>query len=265
MKKWASIIAGVVLVVLLFGGISGYAKSVTQKISARFANIQLIINGKAVETKAEPFIYNGNVYAPVATVANALGIQQEWDNRTPAVRFSDTDTPLQGDDAEHGCQFSAMGKDQVYLITCGRGAARPDGFYLQDHGKRVRFPFTGETIIESVSPFVSLVDPGKSNELIIQERDTRNYSKVYLTVYSYQDGQFTRIDALQNEAATFDRLGRSEFILSNDGGETVYLVETHGEGQNVQVATKMYRWDRENLKYQAMAESESASAKGTRQ
>ncbi|WP_429815338.1 stalk domain-containing protein [Brevibacillus porteri] len=50
----------------------------------------MIVNDQVVKTKAEPFIYNGNVYAPVATVANALGIKQEWDNKTPAVRFSGT-------------------------------------------------------------------------------------------------------------------------------------------------------------------------------
>ncbi|MET3292768.1 UNVERIFIED_CONTAM: hypothetical protein ABID98_005465 [Brevibacillus sp. OAP136] len=78
------IILPLLAVSLAFGG-SSYAKSLTEKISARFANIKLIVNGKTIDTKAEPFIYNGNVYAPVA---NKLGIKQDWDNKTPAVRFS---------------------------------------------------------------------------------------------------------------------------------------------------------------------------------
>lgn len=256
MKKWSSIFAGLMCVALISVGTSGFAKSLTQKISARFANIQLIVNGETVETKAEPFIYNGNVYAPVATIANALGIGQEWDNGTPAVRFSHT--PLEGDDAEHQCGFSSMGKDQVFLLGCARGTARPDGFYLQDHGKRIRFPFTGDTIIESVSPFLSLRDPSKNDELIIQERDTQNYAKVYLTVYSYQNGQFTKLDSIQNEPAANDRLGRNEFVRSDDGGTTVYLIESRGGEADLQVSTKVYRWDRDHLKYRAVAESAAA-------
>ncbi len=55
---------------LLVGGTTVFAKTGTEKISARFSNIKLIVNDQVIKTKAEPFIYNGNVYAPVATVAN---------------------------------------------------------------------------------------------------------------------------------------------------------------------------------------------------
>lgn len=88
MNKFKAVMLGILVVCLLFGGTAAFSKTVTEKISARFANIKLIVNGKVIQTKAEPFIYNGSVYAPVATVANALSIRQEWDNKTPAVRFS---------------------------------------------------------------------------------------------------------------------------------------------------------------------------------
>jgi hypothetical protein len=87
-KKTGLIVAGVVGCAMLFGG-TAIAKSLTERISVRFANIKLIVNDKVIPTKAEPFVYNGNVYAPVATVANMLNINQEWDNKTPAVRFDD--------------------------------------------------------------------------------------------------------------------------------------------------------------------------------
>lgn len=78
---------GVIATSLLLTG-TAFSKTLTEKISARFANIKLIVNGNVIQTKAEPFIYNGNVYAPVATVANMLGIHQEWDSKTPAVKFA---------------------------------------------------------------------------------------------------------------------------------------------------------------------------------
>ncbi|MFS0553562.1 stalk domain-containing protein [Brevibacillus sp. 179-C9.3 HS] len=88
-KRNKKLAIGLAVVLLLVGGTTVFAKTGTEKISARFSNIKLIVNDQVIKTKAEPFIYNGNVYAPVATVANALGIKQEWDNKTPAVRFSD--------------------------------------------------------------------------------------------------------------------------------------------------------------------------------
>ncbi|TPG70359.1 hypothetical protein EEL31_18915 [Brevibacillus laterosporus] len=87
-KNYHKLTIGLAAVLLLVGGTTVWAKTGTEKISARFSNIKLIVNDQVIKTKAEPFIYDGNVYAPVATVANALGIKQEWDNKTPAVRFS---------------------------------------------------------------------------------------------------------------------------------------------------------------------------------
>lgn len=88
LKRHKAILFTLLAVCLLVGGTTVFSKTITEKISARFANIKLIVNDQVIQTKAEPFIYNGNVYAPVATVANALQIHQEWDNKTPAVRFA---------------------------------------------------------------------------------------------------------------------------------------------------------------------------------
>jgi hypothetical protein len=89
MKRSQKAIVAILTVSLLFICGTVFAKKAEEMIKARFANIQLIVNGKTIQTKAEPFIYNGNVYAPLATIANMLGVKQEWDNSVPAVRFDD--------------------------------------------------------------------------------------------------------------------------------------------------------------------------------
>lgn len=93
MNAWKNhvkyLLLGVLGTSLVFSAPS-LAKNGTEKAAIRFANIKLIVNDQVIKTKAEPFIYNGNVYAPVATIANALGIEQQWDNQTPAVRVSGT-------------------------------------------------------------------------------------------------------------------------------------------------------------------------------
>ncbi|MED1796545.1 stalk domain-containing protein [Brevibacillus nitrificans] len=76
---------------MMTGSNSALAKKATETIRVHFANIKLIVNGKEIQTKAEPFSYNGNVYVPAATIANMFSIDQAWDNNTPAVRFESAD------------------------------------------------------------------------------------------------------------------------------------------------------------------------------
>lgn len=86
-------IAGAVLFTggMMVGSNNALAKKATEVIRVNFANIKLIVNGKEIQTKAEPFSYNGNVYVPAATLANMFGIGQTWDSGIPAVRFEGHD------------------------------------------------------------------------------------------------------------------------------------------------------------------------------
>ncbi|MCR8980037.1 stalk domain-containing protein [Brevibacillus laterosporus] len=86
-RKQRNLLLGLIAGSLLITG-TAYSKTITQNISVRFAKIQLFANGEPVKTTAEPFIYKNNVYAPMETVAKAMGIQHEWDNKTPALRFN---------------------------------------------------------------------------------------------------------------------------------------------------------------------------------
>lgn len=85
MRKYLGLGLGLLTGAAVFGGVS-YAYSGTQAISASFANIQLVVNGKTVPTTAEPFIYNKNVYVPVSTVGHALNSTVDWVNSPPTVK-----------------------------------------------------------------------------------------------------------------------------------------------------------------------------------
>ncbi|WP_432776096.1 hypothetical protein AAFJ72_03620 [Brevibacillus gelatini] len=52
MKKWACFLAGFLGAAVLLAGTPGLAKSLTQKVTARFANIQLVVNDQVVKTSA---------------------------------------------------------------------------------------------------------------------------------------------------------------------------------------------------------------------
>ncbi len=85
MKKSFSLWLGIVTGAAVFGGVT-YAQSGVSKIHASYANIQLIVNGQKVQTTAEPFIYNKNVYVPVSTVGHALDATVKWINKPAEVQ-----------------------------------------------------------------------------------------------------------------------------------------------------------------------------------
>ncbi|MFD2370054.1 hypothetical protein ACFSO0_08755 [Brevibacillus sp. GCM10020057] len=155
----------------------------------------------------------------------------------------------QGSVTDNQCSTSSMEKEDFFLMKCGRGTEHPDGFYLLDHGKQIRFPFTGNTIIESVSPFLALTDPTKREDILIVERDTNNYALVYLTAYKYLNGTFTKIDSISNESSAKESMFLSEFLFGGDGGYTVYLQELSSDRTGLRVATKVYIWNTEMQKF----------------
>lgn len=91
-KSWG-IGLGIVTGAVVFGGIS-YAQTGLQQISASYANIQLIVNGKPIPTSAEPFIYNKNVYVPVSAVGHALDAKVNWINKGPEVQVIGSEATL---------------------------------------------------------------------------------------------------------------------------------------------------------------------------
>jgi hypothetical protein len=134
----------------------GATKIYTKNISARFASIKLVINDDILKPKVEPFIYDGNVYAPVATIANALGIRQFWVNNDPAtqspsVHFegltmtninqriaNDTYKSLIPKDGIPAT-FIPLGGD-VYLLRSGK--ADDTTLYLKDYSKLTKMKYS---------------------------------------------------------------------------------------------------------------------------
>ncbi len=88
MKKYLGLMLGIVTSAALFAG-STYASTGVQNLKVSYANIGIVVNGKAVTTTAEPFIYHYNVYVPVSTVGHALSSSVAWVNKPAAVVVTD--------------------------------------------------------------------------------------------------------------------------------------------------------------------------------
>lgn len=81
------------LIVCLFG--SAMASTGNKAVELIYKNIKIVLNGETVEPKdvngnvVEPFIISGTTYLPVRAVAEALGLDVQWDGSTSTVVLED--------------------------------------------------------------------------------------------------------------------------------------------------------------------------------
>lgn len=89
-KKTSYFIAGILAIVLLFGG-AALALTGTQSANITFRSIRLVIDGREITPEdangniVEPFIYNGTTYLPVRAVGEAFGKDVDWNGDTSTV------------------------------------------------------------------------------------------------------------------------------------------------------------------------------------
>lgn len=87
MKKFITYAVAVLTFILCSS--SAFASTGSKNVNIHYNNIQLIVNGRAVNTSAEPFILNGVTYVPLRDISTALNAEVEWDgtNNTIIINF----------------------------------------------------------------------------------------------------------------------------------------------------------------------------------
>ena len=91
-KELKGFILGVLLMAMIFSmPITGFGTTGSKTLSVYYNNIKVFINQSMIDLRdasgntVEPFIYNGTTYLPLRAVANALGQEVSWDNKTKSV------------------------------------------------------------------------------------------------------------------------------------------------------------------------------------
>ncbi|MGE4213814.1 MAG: Ltp family lipoprotein [Anaerotignaceae bacterium] len=78
--------AGVMATVLTMGGTTlAFSETARKNLVAEYNNIKIYVDGKLVQTSAEPFVVNGTTYLPVRAVGEAVGKSVTWDGATQSV------------------------------------------------------------------------------------------------------------------------------------------------------------------------------------
>ena len=92
-KRLQGLVLGILIGAMLTSGVT-FAKQISETAELFYNNIKISLNGQEVQPKdangnyVEPFIINGTTYLPVRAVANALGVNVDWDGNTNTVILS---------------------------------------------------------------------------------------------------------------------------------------------------------------------------------
>lgn len=111
-KRLQGLIAGLLIGTMLTSGMV-FAKQISETAELFYNNIKISLNGQEVLPKdangnyVEPFIINGTTYLPVRAVANALGVNVDWDGNTNTVILSNQ----KSENSATGFDASAVAKE----------------------------------------------------------------------------------------------------------------------------------------------------------
>lgn len=100
MKKRSSFAAGMLTMALLFGLVGTAYAAYQKQATLNYQDIKITLNGELVTPKdgagniVEPFTIDGTTYLPVRAIANAMGLEVNWNGATNTVEIA---TPVVGE------------------------------------------------------------------------------------------------------------------------------------------------------------------------
>lgn len=244
LKHSKKILIGSIIATLMLSSTALAWSSYTKNIPVRFAQIKLFVNDKMINTDAEPFIYNENVYVPAATIANALGIKQVWDHQTPSVRFTDIDAKLEYPENPNFLSIdNPIGNG--FHLWWNPGFK----FTFEDRVNGFKLPIPIPEELTGHSEGQVMIESSYHNNVVSKHAFYMLHhgnNHVYLQLLQYETGNLVSMGVVRVADHPNDVIG-----LFNDGRNTVNI-EHYTKGELTRIA--VYRWDDETKKIKMVTE-----------
>lgn len=96
------------------------------------------------------------------------------------------------------------------------------GFCLEDNGKYVEIPNSGDTIITEITSFLYLTAFGYPHDFLVIEHDKKDKSIIFVSVYNYFQGQLTRITSFRTEPVKDPEI---DVHVAHENGFNLYINE----------------------------------------
>jgi len=117
-KQMKRFVLSLSVMIIILGTVS-FAAEVQQQIKVVFNKVNVAVNGKKVN--ADNILYNGTTYVPLRAVAEILGKEVGWDEKTNTASINDktTETPATKEPVKNSdetlSQKNAVKKSENYL------------------------------------------------------------------------------------------------------------------------------------------------------
>ena len=169
------LIAGLVISCLCVGAVT----KVVQK-ELHYNDIKVTLNGKEVKPTdangnyVEPFIIDGTTYLPVRAVANALGLDVNWDSKTSTVKLGKDSSASSGE----GCVLYDKGGVKITYQKVVEGTLGEHyKFLVENNSKEEKSVSFGDIYVNGYASIGygqvgdSYIKPGKKDILDIEVRE----------------------------------------------------------------------------------------------
>ena len=123
-KRWKDMLAGALMVTAVAGlAVPALAATGSRTVQVDYSDIKLVINGETVTPRdgqgkvVEPFTIDGTTYLPVRAVANALGMDVDWNGDTRTVIL--TGSAVDGGSGDAGDYIGKARAKEIALDHAG--------------------------------------------------------------------------------------------------------------------------------------------------
>lgn len=193
MKKRSSFAAGMLTMALLFGLVGTAYAAYQKQATLNYQDIKITLNGELVTPKdgagnvVEPFTIDGTTYLPVRAIANAMGLEVNWNGATNTVEIA---APVMGGNSSYSPEASdGVIKLAFYHHLCS------SAYYTESKFDEIHSGSFDECAYESASP-LSAYFSGETGKTRLQKAKetlsdndvaTQEYRESWIDIMDQED------------------------------------------------------------------------------
>mgnify|MGYP004635094043 CR=1 FL=1 len=231
-KRLQGFIAGVVICAMLMSG-AAFAKQVSETAELLYDNIKISLNNQEIRPKdadgnyVEPFIINGTTYLPVRAVANALGINVNWDGDTNTVLLSDknSENNATGFDATSVASELSIIKEYRWKTSYSNYLAlvlKNNSAYTVSPRVQISFKDEKDAVVGAENKSENAFGPG--SEMVFVFSNNEPFAKYECIISANEEKYYS--ECVSKLECTYSATAKKAIIqVKNNGNKAAKLVE----------------------------------------
>lgn len=183
MKKNKSIFIGLIILCVILFSTPVLASSIKKTIEVIYNSVNLEVNGQKI--KADNILYNGTTYVPLRAVADALGKDVDWDEKTKTASINDKKDNKDNEEKASSSEwyFHITKEEKNEAIENGKKGSDFVRQYMIDNDYILTpNPSDNNIFIDNIyieTPFLSIMQKISMLGKYAKEEDIKYYADLY--------------------------------------------------------------------------------------